>query len=88
MFEDVPSGKLSVREVNKMANVWFLTGWDVALKIKAVSYTHLDVYKRQSVDNQADPAKVDLLYSNNAKAIAAGEAVDLAFKHKLSQRCV
>lgn len=38
-----------------------------------------------SVDNQADPAKVDLLYSNNAKAIAAGEAVDLAFKHKLSQ---
>lgn len=38
-----------------------------------------------SVDNQADPAKVDLLYSDNAKAIAAGEAVDLAFKHKLSQ---
>ena len=28
---------------------------------------------------------LDLLYSDNAKAIAAGEAVDLAFKHKLSQ---
>ena len=36
MFEDVPSGKLSVREVNKMANVWFRTDLDVALKIKDI----------------------------------------------------
>ena len=36
MFKDVPSGKLSVREVNKMANVWFRTDLDVALKIKDI----------------------------------------------------
>lgn len=38
-----------------------------------------------SVSNQADPSKVDLLYSDNATGITAGESVNLAFKHKLSQ---
>lgn len=38
-----------------------------------------------NVTDQADPKKIDLLYSNNAADIANGETVNLAFKHQLSQ---
>ena len=37
------------------------------------------------VTNQDDPKAIDLLYSNNATGIANGNAVNLAFKHQLSQ---
>lgn len=38
-----------------------------------------------SVADQTDPSKIDLLYSNNATAIASGAPVSLAFTHRLSQ---
>lgn len=37
------------------------------------------------VTNQDDPKAIDLLYSNNATGVANGNAVNLAFKHQLSQ---
>lgn len=37
-----------------------------------------------SVADQANPSKIDFLYSNNATGIKSGETVNLAFAHQLS----